>query len=115
MPQHSFECIGSIWHSAGVRKRACRKFSADEITPAGQARADKAVFAHALASGMDVLTIDTKMSTGSFKDFVRRMNRLPYSEFSHWRVPKIEVLHLALHIHSLSAERLRAGSYDYEK
>jgi hypothetical protein len=63
----------------------------------GANRADKALFAHAVARQMDVLTTDGGMKKRSLKELFIRLQRLQDSQLPSWYIPEIEVVRGNLH------------------
>jgi len=58
----------------------------------GLTRADRAVVGHAIAERLDIMTTDWNMKQRSFKEFLKRLDRLPDSRLPLWYIPTIEVL-----------------------
>jgi hypothetical protein len=55
-------------------------------------RADRALIGHAIARGLDVLTTDARMRYNSYREFLRRLDRLKDARLPLWYIPHIEVL-----------------------
>jgi len=55
-------------------------------------RADRALIGHAIARGLDVLTTDSRMRYNSYREFLRRLDRLSDTRLPLWYIPHIEVL-----------------------
>jgi hypothetical protein len=55
-------------------------------------RADRALIGHAIARGLDVLTTDARMRSNSYREFLRRLDRLKDARLPLWHIPHIEVL-----------------------
>jgi hypothetical protein len=75
---------------AGTREqlRTLEAFQGGE----GPSRADRSVFAHAIARSMDILTTDNSMKERSYREFLRRLDRMPDMKLPAWRLPEIEVV-----------------------
>jgi hypothetical protein len=55
-------------------------------------RADRAVVGHAIAARYDIVTTDGAMKDRSFREFLRRLERLPDTRLPAWYIPKIVIL-----------------------
>jgi hypothetical protein len=55
-------------------------------------RADRMVFAHAIARRYDIVTTDQAMKDKSFREFLTRLGRLPDSKLPAWHIPEIIIL-----------------------
>jgi len=56
------------------------------------ARADRAVVGHAIAGHYDIVTTDGAMKDRSFREFLRRLGRLPDQRLPAWYIPEIIVV-----------------------
>jgi hypothetical protein len=59
-------------------------------------RADRAVVGHAIAGRYDIVTTDGAMKDRSFREFLRRLERLPDAKLPAWYIPEIVVLRRGL-------------------
>ena len=55
-------------------------------------RADRAIVGHAIAARYDIVTTDGAMKDRSFREFLRRLERLPDARLPAWYLPKIVIL-----------------------
>jgi hypothetical protein len=55
-------------------------------------RADRAVVGHAIAGRYDIMTTDGTMKDRSFREFLRRLERLPDARLPLWSIPEIIVV-----------------------
>ena len=55
-------------------------------------RADRSIVAHAIARNMDILTTDASMKERSYREFLKRLDRMPDARLPHWHLPNIEVV-----------------------
>jgi hypothetical protein len=56
------------------------------------ARADRAVVGHAIVNRYDIVTTDGAMKERSFREFLRRLGRLPDQRLPAWYIPEIIVV-----------------------
>jgi CheY-like chemotaxis protein len=54
-------------------------------------RADRAVVAHAISEHYDIVTTDWAMKDGAFREFLKRLQRMPDRQLPIWRLPYIYV------------------------
>jgi hypothetical protein len=59
-------------------------------------RADRAVVGHAIAGRYDIMTTDGAMKDRSFREFLRRLERLPDAKLPLWFIPEIIVVRRGL-------------------
>jgi len=59
-------------------------------------RADRAVVGHAIAGHFDIFTTDGAMKARSFREFLRRLERLPDAHLPSWYIPEIFVVRRGL-------------------
>ncbi len=63
-----------------------------EIRGALLTRADRAVVGHAIATRLDILTTDRHMKQSSYREFLKRLDRLPDNKLPLWYIPEIIIV-----------------------
>ena len=58
----------------------------------GLSRADRAIIEHAIARRMDILTTDGSMKRRSYREFLKRLDRMSDAKLPSWHLPEIQIV-----------------------